>query len=168
MNPTLDAASAKLPMLGFGVVRHTRLRPVHNAFAYPGYFLLLPMRAMQDPTSPAARSPLARNRIAPLSFFDRDHGDGRGPEQGGALGWLDALLSRVFDLFLLIPTFFLVLLIIALFGSSVALIMVAIAVTSWPQSQSATSGAVVVTSNRPKRSPTRSGEPPASDGPPFG
>ena len=92
MNPTPDAGSATLPMLGFGVVRHTRLRPVHNAFAYPGYFLLLPMRAMQDPASPAARSLLARNRIAPLSFYDRDHGDGRGPEQGGALGWLDALL----------------------------------------------------------------------------
>ena len=81
-----------LPQLGFGPVRHTRLRPVHNAFAYAGYFLLLPMRAMQDPTHPAAKTALARNRRAALSFFDRDHGDGRGPEHGGALSWLDDLL----------------------------------------------------------------------------
>ena len=83
-----------LPMIGFGTVRHTRLRPVRNAFAYPTYFLMLPMRAMQDAGSPAAESPLAYNRHAALSFFDRDHGDGRGPEQGGALGWLDDLLHR--------------------------------------------------------------------------
>ncbi len=49
-------------------------------------------------------------------------------------GWIDALLSRTFDLFLLIPTFFLVLLIIALFGSSITLTMLAIAVTTWPKS----------------------------------
>ena len=49
-------------------------------------------------------------------------------------GWIDALLSRTFDLFLLIPTFFLVLLIIALFGSSIELTMLAIAVTTWPRS----------------------------------
>ncbi len=79
-------------MIGFGEVRHTRLRPARHAFAYKGYFLLLPMRAMQDPTHVAARSCLARNRAAALSFHDRDHGDGRGPETGGALAWLDELL----------------------------------------------------------------------------
>ena len=87
-----DPATAQ-PMIGFGEVRHTRLRPAHHAFAYAGYFLLLPMRSMQQPTdAAAAASGLARNRQAALSFFDRDHGDGRGPESGGALAWLDALL----------------------------------------------------------------------------
>ena len=81
-----------MPMLGFGAVRHTRLRPARNAFVYPTYFLMLPLRSMQDPRHPAANSPLACNRHASLSFFDRDHGDGRGPEQGGAIGWLDDLL----------------------------------------------------------------------------
>ncbi len=81
-----------LPMIGFGTVRHTRLRPARNAFAYPTYFLMLPMRALRNAGSPASDSPLAYNRRAALSFFDRDHGDGRGPEQGGALGWLDDLL----------------------------------------------------------------------------
>lgn len=79
-------------MIGFGEVRHTRLRPTRHAFAYKGYFLLLPMRSMQQPAHGAARSCLARNRGAALSFHDRDHGDGRGPETGGALAWLDELL----------------------------------------------------------------------------
>jgi len=76
------------PLLGFGQVRHTRLRPAHNAFAYPTFFVMLPMRGagLHD-------SALAINRPAALSFFDRDHGDGRPPEQGGALAWLDELLA---------------------------------------------------------------------------
>jgi uncharacterized protein len=71
-------------LMGFGQVRHTRLRPVRNAFAYPTYFLMLPMRNL-------ARTPctaLARNRCGALSFYDRDHGVGG----GDALAWLDALL----------------------------------------------------------------------------
>ena len=84
--------AAARPMIGFGEVRHTRLRPARHAFAYAGYFLLLPMRSMQDPAHAASRSCLARNRRAALSFFDADHGDGRGPDTGGALAWLDALL----------------------------------------------------------------------------
>ena len=37
-----------LPLIGRGQVRHTRLRPARNAFAYPTYFLLLPMRRLQN------------------------------------------------------------------------------------------------------------------------
>ncbi len=88
------ASAAVLPMLGFGAVRHTRLRPARNAFAYPAYFLMLPMRALQDPAHGAAQTSLARNRFAALSFHDADHGDGRLAEQGGALAWLDELLHR--------------------------------------------------------------------------
>jgi DUF1365 family protein len=69
--------------IGFGQVRHTRLRPVHHAFAYPTYFLMLPMRHLHG-------SPLAINRRAALSFYDADHGDGQGP----ALAWVEALLQR--------------------------------------------------------------------------
>ena len=82
------------PMIGFGEVRHTRLRPAHNAFVYSTYFLMLPMRAMRYAARSAAPSLLAYNRPAALSFFDKDHGDGRGPEQGGALGWLDEMLCQ--------------------------------------------------------------------------
>lgn len=49
-------------------------------------------------------------------------------------GWVDSLLSRVFDVFLLIPTFFLILLIVALFGASLPLTIIAIALTTWPRS----------------------------------
>ena len=90
--PVAQTAVA-MPLLGFGSVRHTRLRPASNAFVYPTYFLMLPLRAMQNPQHPAAHSALACNRHARLSFFDSDHGDGRSPAQGGAIGWLDALLQ---------------------------------------------------------------------------
>lgn len=70
--------------IGFGQVRHTRLRPARNAFVYASYFLMLPMRTL-------ARAPcqaLARNRIGAISFYDADHGDG----SADSLAWLDTLL----------------------------------------------------------------------------
>jgi DUF1365 family protein len=94
MNGLVASTQPAVPLIGFGTVRHARLRPARNDFSYPTYFLMLPLRAMQDPQSPAARSTLARNRRAALSFHDSDHGDGRGPAAGGALAWLDELLQR--------------------------------------------------------------------------
>ncbi len=73
------------PLLGIGEVRHRRLRPVPNAFAYPTYFLLLPMRRLRTQPVPA----LKRNRFGLLSFHDADHGDGR----ADSLAWLDELLA---------------------------------------------------------------------------
>jgi uncharacterized protein len=81
-----EAQARAQPLIGFGQVRHTRLRPRHNAFAYPTYFLMLPMRSMRVQGAGA----LSRNRFAPLSFYDRDHGDG-GED---CLAWIDALLLR--------------------------------------------------------------------------
>jgi uncharacterized protein len=78
-------ASAHVAMMGFGSVRHTRLRPVRNAFAYSTYFLMLPMRSL----AASGDGLLARNRFAPISFYDKDHGDGR----AHALQWLDELLQ---------------------------------------------------------------------------
>ena len=81
------------PLMGFGQVRHTRLKPVRHAFAYPTYFLMLPLRSMQRFGAGA----LAYNRWGALSFFDADHGDkiatGTDAKQGSALAWLDALLQ---------------------------------------------------------------------------
>jgi uncharacterized protein len=82
-----DSAARAVPLVGFGEVRHTRLRPRRNVFAYPTFFLLLPMRGLRE-----CASALAVNRPAAIAFHDRDHGDGRGPEHGGALAWLDELL----------------------------------------------------------------------------
>ncbi|MEO7104943.1 MAG: DUF1365 family protein, partial [Rhodoferax sp.] len=85
-SPTPAPMLPSVPMIGFGQVRHVRLAPVRNAFVYGNYFLMLPMRSLQTQES----TTLACNRFAPLSFYDADHGDGRGPDQGGALAWLDA------------------------------------------------------------------------------
>ena len=77
---------ASLPLIGFGEVRHTRLKPAVNAFNYPTYFLMLPLRSLRQ----HGNSALARNRGAALSFFDRDHGEGG----DDCLVWVDALLER--------------------------------------------------------------------------
>ena len=73
------------PLLVRGQVRHRRLRPAVHAFAHDSYFVLLPLRAWEGEQG----SPLARNRFALMSFFDRDHGAG-GPD---ALAWIDGLLA---------------------------------------------------------------------------
>ena len=78
-------AATDRALIGFGEVRHTRLKPTHHAFNYPTYFLMLPLRALQRDGAGA----LARNRRAALSFHDSDHGDGN-PD---CLRWLDALLQ---------------------------------------------------------------------------
>ena len=77
-------------LIGFGQVRHTRLRPKHHAFVYDTFFLMLPMRTLQTEGSPV----LPLNRRGVISFHDVDHGDGRSAEEGGALAWLDALLQQ--------------------------------------------------------------------------
>ncbi len=82
-------SAAAVAQIGFGQVRHTRLRPRRNAFAYDTFFLMLPMRQLGNAE---AMGTLAVNRTGAISFFDRDHGDGRGPEAGGALAWIEALL----------------------------------------------------------------------------
>lgn len=74
-------------MIGRGQVRHQRMRPAANAFTYPVFFLMLPMRALRRDPSLLA---VPRRRRALLSFDDRDHGDG-GPD---ALAWAEALLLR--------------------------------------------------------------------------
>ena len=76
--------------LGWGEVRHTRLRPVRHGFVYPTWFLMLPMREL----TAGQDMGVAVNRSAWVSFRDSDHGDGRGPERGGALGWALEILSE--------------------------------------------------------------------------
>jgi uncharacterized protein len=73
-------------LIGFGQVRHTRLRPARHAFAYGNWFCLLPMRALRREPDAALR----RNQRGWLSFHDVDHGDG----QGDALAWLDGQLRQ--------------------------------------------------------------------------
>ena len=86
-------------LLGHGQVRHVRLRPARHAFDYSAYFLMLPMRQLQDlarshsKNDKLSQTELSINRSGLLSFFDTDHGDGRQPENGGALAWIEELLE---------------------------------------------------------------------------
>lgn len=47
-------------------------------------------------------------------------------------GKVDALLSEIINVFLMIPTFFLILIVVALMGSSMLNVMIVIGLTSWP------------------------------------
>lgn len=47
-------------------------------------------------------------------------------------GRADDLVSRVVDIFLMIPTFFLILIIVVIFGNSLVYVMIVIGLTSWP------------------------------------
>lgn len=47
-------------------------------------------------------------------------------------GWFDDLMCRVFELFYIIPRTFLVILMVAFFGSSVGLMVIIIGITIWP------------------------------------
>lgn len=79
---------ANIPQLCFGEVRHTRIRPVLNRFDYGVYFLRIPLRAISD--SQFGTRLFSRNRLNLLSFYDKDHGDGRRP----LTVWIDALLLQ--------------------------------------------------------------------------
>jgi DUF1365 family protein len=86
-------------LMGHGQVRHVRLRPTRHAFDYSAYFLMLPLRQLQavalnsQTAGSLNTTALSINRPGMLSFFDADHGDGRQPENGGALAWIEELLA---------------------------------------------------------------------------
>jgi len=73
--------------IGIGSVRHKRLRPAKNAFAYPAFFLRLPLRALSDSAWPWRW--LRHNRRGLFAINDADHGDGR-----PLLEWIEDLLRR--------------------------------------------------------------------------
>ncbi|HET9658860.1 MAG TPA: ABC transporter permease [Thermomicrobiales bacterium] len=47
-------------------------------------------------------------------------------------GWLDAVLSRFTDVFLIMPAFFLIIIVVATLGNSLFYVMVVIGLTTWP------------------------------------
>lgn len=68
MGITPQTLAHKSPQIMTGKVMHGRLFPKRNSFTYGIYYLALPLRAL------SSDSPLAHNRPAALSFYDRDHG----------------------------------------------------------------------------------------------
>ncbi len=84
--PSLQTGEASIAL---GSVRHRRLRPCANAFAYSSYFLRLPLRELHHALGSARL--ISHNRWNVLSFHDRDHG----PRDGKSLSeWIDALLRE--------------------------------------------------------------------------
>ncbi|MFA9218002.1 MAG: DUF1365 domain-containing protein [Sphingomonadaceae bacterium] len=71
-----------------GQVRHKRMRPLTHAFDYGVYFLRLPLRSLGH--KDFGTRLMSRNRFNLLSFYDRDHGDGRQPLQD----WITGLLLQ--------------------------------------------------------------------------
>jgi len=49
-------------------------------------------------------------------------------------GWVDIVLSRLTDMFLIIPAFFLIIVVVATLGSGIVYVMVVIGLTAWPAS----------------------------------
>lgn len=84
---TTAGAPIARALIGQGEVRHQRLRPARHGFAYPTFFVLLPMRRWRD--DPQAGGGLARNRRGLIAFHDADHGDGR----EDSLAWLESMLA---------------------------------------------------------------------------
>ncbi len=81
---SIDETDMNQVLLGEGVVRHNRLRPVQHAFDYRTYFVMLPLRSLRGGTP----SVLPRGRWGLMSFADQDHGDGR----ADCLSWVEELL----------------------------------------------------------------------------
>jgi DUF1365 family protein len=79
--------TASTAAIGFGQIRHTRLRPAAHRFAYPSYFLRLPLRAQENSAWPWRH--LVHNRFGLFGLHDRDHGDGT-----GLLPWIERVLAR--------------------------------------------------------------------------
>ena len=81
-------------LLGIGCVYHKRLRPIVHQFQYPTYFLVLPLRSIYQNHSLFEQQKtlqgLKHNRKGLISFYDRDHGDGR----ENALEWIDETLKH--------------------------------------------------------------------------
>ncbi len=73
------------PEIGFGQIRHARLRLAVNRFSYSAWFLRLPLRSLAR--RPARLFWLKFNRRGTFSVNDADHGDGR-----PLLHWFDELL----------------------------------------------------------------------------
>ena len=49
-------------------------------------------------------------------------------------GWADILISRLTDMFLIIPAFFLIIIVVATLGSGIVYVMIVIGLTAWPTS----------------------------------
>jgi len=90
MTSSASIANQASVRLCVGEVAHIRLRPAKNAFKYGVYFLRLPMRTMAASVEHNDCRWFSHNRFNLLSFFDKDHGDGKQTPSA----WIDQLLEN--------------------------------------------------------------------------
>ncbi|WP_438395170.1 DUF1365 domain-containing protein [Caballeronia sp. DA-9] len=94
MSTRMNAPSFDSPdVLLVGSVRHKRLRPARNAFAYGVYTVRLPLRARAERLAQGTLNDsrvFAHNRFGLLSFHDIDHG----VAGQTALQWIESMLHE--------------------------------------------------------------------------
>ncbi|MFO0010327.1 MAG: DUF1365 domain-containing protein [Betaproteobacteria bacterium] len=73
--------------IGFGSIRHARSRPAAHRFAYRSSGMRMQLR--DSAAQPWSLRMLGRNRFAPFSLQDCDHGNG-----GDPLAWITRLLAE--------------------------------------------------------------------------
>ena len=78
---------ANFPKLFVGRVMHSRVRPAHNRFSYPVFFVRLPLRALNT----ANNAIFSVDRFNLLQFKTRDHGPRDGSD---LLLWIQSLLRE--------------------------------------------------------------------------
>lgn len=63
-------------------------------------------------------------------------------------GWVDNLFSRIFEIFLMIPQFILIIAVVSLFGNNIVYTMVVVGLTLWPSNAKITRAQVLTLKNR--------------------
>ncbi|BEI43534.1 MULTISPECIES: DUF1365 domain-containing protein [unclassified Polynucleobacter] len=78
------------PLINFGQVKHSRLRPVVNRFSYGVFTLKIPMRERNRNPELLKQYGMGDNQWAFYSFYDRDHGHGT----ENSLTWAESLFEQ--------------------------------------------------------------------------
>jgi uncharacterized protein len=74
----------------FGQVRHARLKPAINKFAYSVFTLRIPMRQRKAHSKGISQIGLGDNKLSWLTFYDKDHGRG----ENDSLEWALNLVKQ--------------------------------------------------------------------------
>lgn len=78
------------PLINYGQVKHSRLRPVSNRFSYGVFTLKIPMRERNRNPNLLKQYGMGDNQWAFYSFYDRDHGHG----MENSLSWAESLFAQ--------------------------------------------------------------------------
>ncbi len=79
-----------IPLINFGYVKHTRLRPALNRFSYKVFNLKIPMRERKRNPNLLSQYGIGDNRWSFYSFYDKDHGQG----DHDSLAWAEEIFQK--------------------------------------------------------------------------